>query len=101
MNLGQMLAARRREMGLPEREEKRGGLACPMVMTDTMDPIQSQTNGKMYDSKSALRSEYRRAGVVEVGNDSSVLDPKPFKKPRPDREKIRESVGKAIARVNS
>jgi hypothetical protein len=53
----------------------KSGLSAPMLTLDTMDPVQSQTNGKMYDSKAALRAEYKRAGVVEVGNDSSVLNP--------------------------
>jgi hypothetical protein len=50
-------------------------LTSPMLVLDTMDPVQSQTNGKIYDSKAALRAEYKRAGVVEVGNDSSVMEP--------------------------
>ncbi|UPK02389.1 hypothetical protein [Bradyrhizobium sp. 170] len=34
-----------------------------------MDPVQSQLDGRMYDSKSALRATYRATGVTEVGND--------------------------------
>ena len=55
---------------------QRSDFPAPMTILDTMDPVQSQTNGKMYDSKAALRQEYKRAGVVEVGNDSSVMEPK-------------------------
>lgn len=42
--------------------------AC-MVIRDDMKPVMSMTNGKMYDAKSEIRKEYRRAGVTEVGND--------------------------------
>ena len=72
-------------------------LAAPRIATDTMGPVQSMTNGKMYDSKSALRAEYRRAGVVEVGNDV------PLKKPAPDRAALKKqrqaTIGKALSRT--
>jgi hypothetical protein len=38
--------------------------------------------------------------VTEVGDDSSVMDPKPFKKPPPDQKKIKESLAKAYSKVN-
>ena len=56
-------------------------------------------DGKMYDSKANLRSTYRQAGVVEVGNDSSVVEPKPFVKPKPDRNAIKASVHKAFSQA--
>lgn len=51
------------------RKPTQGELCAPMVISDTQPLLQSQTNGKHYDSKSELRKEYRRAGVVEVGNE--------------------------------
>ena len=81
-------------------QSKRGDFACPMLSLDTMEPVQSQLDGKLYDSKAALRRTYKEHGVIEVGNDSSVLEPKPREVPRPDRNKIREAVGKAVSRVN-
>ena len=77
----------------------RSDLPGPMIITDTMAPVQSQLDGKIYDSKTALRATYRAAGVVEVGNDSSVLQPKPFKRPKPKREEIKASVNKAFSRA--
>ena len=50
----------------------RGDFPTPRVMRDTMDPLQSMTDGKTYDSKAALRAEYRRAGVIEVGNETQT-----------------------------
>jgi len=84
---------------MPVQVQKRSDLPSPMITLDTMDAVQSQLDGKMYDSKAALRATYKAAGVTEVGNDSSVLEPKPFKKPKSDRKAIRESIGKAINRV--
>ena len=79
----------------PQRSELPG----PMIITDTMAPVQSQLDGKMYESKSALRATYRAAGVIEVGTDSSVTDPKPFKRPKPKRDDIKASINKAFSRA--
>ena len=79
-------------------------LAAPMVQSDGMPDapefVQSMATGKWYDSKSKLRQEYRDLGKVEVGNDPSIVDPKPFKKPRSRREDLRPHLEKAISQVN-
>lgn len=82
-----------------ERERARSGLSCPSVMTDTMAPVQSMLDGKLYDSKANLRATYKAAGVTEVGNDSSVMAPKPRAMPTPDRTKIRASVEQAFSKA--
>lgn len=80
-------------------------LSAPSVIADTMAPIQSMVDGQIYDSKAALRATYKPSGnkegkrYAEVGNDSSVLDPKPFKKPKPDRKAIKAAVGKAFSQA--
>ena len=51
------------------RQPRQGELCAPMVISDTQPALQSQTNGKIYDSKSEMRKEYKRAGVVEAGNE--------------------------------
>lgn len=74
------------------------GLPTPMVNFDTMDPVKSMTNGMFYDSKAALRSEYKRAGVVEVGNeDTSKAAPKIDKTAQKKARK--EAIGKAFSRA--
>ena len=78
--------------------KKRSDLAAPMLIRDEMGPVQSQLDGKVYDSKSALRSTYKAAGVVEVGNDSSVMSPT-YKKPTVDRKAVSESVDKALTKA--
>lgn len=77
----------------------RSQLSAPMLIADSMEPVKSQLDGKYYDSKAALRATYKAAGVVEVGNDSSITNPKPRPKPKPDRAKIKEAVGKAFSRA--
>lgn len=80
----------------PEREApKRSDLPCPRLASDIMEPVQSQVSGKMYDSKSALRAEYRATGHIEKGNDVRP----PWKMPRTSREQVRATVQKARARV--
>ena len=75
-------------------------LGCPHVITDVMDGVQSMLDGKMYDSKSHLRATYKQAGVTELGDDSSIMDPKPFKPPPPDKAGIEEAVGRAWSAVD-
>lgn len=81
---------------LPEAPQ-RSNLSAPMIITDTMAPVQSMATGKMYDSKAAIRAEYRRLGMVEVGNDPQRLARK--EKPKIDRKAIKDTVLKAAARV--
>lgn len=88
-----------KEIALPERVRPgpapRSSLPCPQVLSDAMDAVQSQVSGKFYDSKSALRAEYKATGHIEKGNDTRP----PWKMPRTPRAVIRETVRKAAARV--
>jgi hypothetical protein len=76
---------------------KRSDLPFPMVVSDTMDPVQSQVDGKVYDSKSAIRASYRAHDVTEVGNDAARFRTKV--KPKVERSKIKATVERAKARV--
>lgn len=76
-------------------EPERSPLAAPMIISDTMPPVQSMGDGRMYDSKSAIRAHYKRDGFTEIGNER----PKPRAKVRPDSQKIADSVDKALARL--
>jgi hypothetical protein len=62
-----------------------------------MDPVQSQVDGKMYDSKSAIRRSYKATGHEEVGNDHARL--RKFERPKTDRREIKSAVERAKARV--
>lgn len=74
----------------------RSSLPCPQVIGDTMEPVQSMLDGRMYDSKSVLRRTYRAAGVTEVGNDVKA---QPAPKPKPDKHAIKASVAKAFSQA--
>lgn len=77
-------------------EPQRSFFPAPMISTDSMAPVQSMLDGKMYDSKSAIRATYKQAGMVEVGNDPARH--RPHVKPKPDRSAIKATVEKATAR---
>ncbi|WKA31602.1 hypothetical protein [Bradyrhizobium roseum] len=90
-----------REITAPPKRQRlppaRSDLPCPRLASDVMAPVQSQLDGRIYDSKSALRATYRAAGVIEVGNDPARL--RPFKRKPIDEKAVNESVEKAAARV--
>lgn len=71
-------------------------LPIPQIILDTMAPVKSMADGRVYDSKSAIRAGYKAGGFIEVGNDTSHLKAKPIS--RPDPAKINDAVDKAIAR---
>lgn len=62
-----------------------------------MEPVQSMLDGKLYDSKRALRATYKAAGVTEVGGDPAAFRKGP--KAKPDRQAIKAAVGRAFSRV--
>jgi hypothetical protein len=74
----------------------RSTLPAPHVLTDTMPPVQSMASGRIYESKSAIRAEYKRLGLREVGNDVPMTPPAPK---RPRREDIKAAVGRAFSKA--
>lgn len=74
----------------------RSHLAAPQVIGDTMPAVQSMLDGKMYDSKSGLRSTYRAAGVTEVGNDIPAARPTVM---RPEPREIRAAFERALSKM--
>lgn len=81
----------------PDRRHLRSELPAPRIASDIMEPVQSQVDGKMYDSKSAIRRSYKATGHEEIGNDPARL--RPFVRPKTDRRVIRDTIEKAKARV--
>ncbi len=88
----------------PDNHRKPGEvLAAPNVVRADMPAIQGQHDGKMYDSKRAIRASYLPSGnaegkyYVEVGNDEARL--RPHKKPKP--KGIKDAIAKAAADLNS
>jgi len=80
-------------------------LVAPNVIRDEMPPIQGQHDGKIYDSKRAIRASYEPSGnaegkkFVEIGNDPARL--RPFKRQPPDKKGIRTSIEKARAKLSN
>lgn len=75
------------------RDEKRSDFSAPMIIRDDMPAVKSMASGKMYDSKSAIRAEYKARGLVEIGNDKPDIK-------QPERPKItKEEIGAAIQKV--
>ena len=58
-----------------EQRAARSDLPMPMVISDTMDPVE-QVDGKFYTSKSAFRAVGRSLGLVEIGNEKLPAKPK-------------------------
>lgn len=83
---------------LPAPRGPRSGLPAPFIASDTMD-LTEHVDGKHYDSKSAFRATTKALGYVEMGNDPQRL--KPFKRPTPDRQGIRDSLKRAEARART
>lgn len=72
-------------------------LAAPYLATsDTMDPIRSMADGKMYTSKAILRQSYRDQGVEEVGTEKMNFGPA---KRAPDHQGVRDAIDRAKADI--
>src|SRR5258707_804696 len=88
-----------RDIPAPHKVERplppRSDLPCPRIASDCMEAVQSQVSGKVYESKSALRAEYKATGHIEKGNDRRPA----WKMPRTPRAVIRDTMQKAAARV--
>jgi hypothetical protein len=80
--------------------------ARPSVISDVQAPVKSMVDGKIYDSKAALRATYMPSGnregkrYIEVGNDKSIIAPGPRQKPKADRKGIRDALDRAEAKIN-
>jgi hypothetical protein len=88
-----------------QRRANQGELCTPMIIGDSMKPTQSMGNGKVYDSKSAMRAHYKRDGWEEVGNDvpkTRFIDGERVRKdPYLTKRAHEAAFGKAEAAVNT
>jgi len=66
------------------------------VISDIMDPARHMCDGKLYDSKSEFRRITKQHGCVEVGNDPSIMNPKPRQWKAPDKRERVEHLRQAI-----
>ena len=81
----------------------RSGLPCPMVIRDSMDDIQSMADGRVYDSKSALRRSYTADGNPQ-GRDYQEIggtEIEPAGRASVDKKALRDAVDKAMHDVET
>ncbi len=64
----------------------RSALPTPHVISDCQDPLKSMADGRIYESKSAMRRAYRERGYVELGSDA------PTKAEPVDRPQVRRDL---------
>ncbi|MBY3595921.1 hypothetical protein J2J97_05465 [Rhizobium bangladeshense] len=81
---------------MPVKNLAQSDLPAPHFVSDTIE-IQSMHDGRHYTSKAKLRSAYRAAGVVEIGNET----PRPIEKPKADRKAIRNELRRVYAEYNA
>jgi|GEM_PF-1968605 len=83
-----------------QRRSNQGELTAPMIVTDGQPALRSMTDGKVYDSKSEMRKEYRRAGVVEVGTEKQKPG-RTWTQEREKRAKQREQIKASLHMAHS
>ncbi|MBB4250859.1 hypothetical protein [Rhizobium sp. BK008] len=81
---------------MPADNLAQSDLPAPHFVSDNID-IQSMHDGRHYTSKAKLRSAYRAAGVVEIGNEK----PQPIEKSKTDRKAIRNELRRVYAEYNA
>ena len=65
------------------------------VISDTMEPTRHMGDGKTYTSKHKFREATRRAGCIEVGDQTHHLT-KPKQPVKVDRRQLREDIKRSI-----
>lgn len=93
------ITARREELAF-QRQLRQGELASPMVISDSLgvQGLQSQVDGKLYDSKSNMRKHYRESGVIELGNDAPTEKGAVQRDPHAKKKRM-DAIGRAFNRV--
>ena len=83
-----------------QRRPMQGQLCAPMIISDGQKPLMSMSDGKVYDSKSEMRKGYRRAGVIEVGNDVPTKRAAPTKAEKAKRRQERRgNIASALSKM--
>lgn len=83
-----------------QRQPTQGQLCAPMIIRDTQPALRSMTNGMVYDSKSEMRKEYRRAGVEEIGTEKQQKG-LGWAEKKAKRKKQRQEIKAALHRAHS
>lgn len=81
----------------------RADFPCPMVIRDNIDGLQSMADGRVYDSKSALRRSYTADGNPQ-GRDYQEIggtEIEPAGRASVDKKALRDAVDKAMHDVET
>lgn len=69
-----------------------------MVVSDQMDAVRCMADGKMYESKSQMRTAHKARGLIEVGNDIPAA--MKHAEIRPERPKVSKAeIAQAVRKV--
>lgn len=75
---------------------------APFTVSDCQPHLQSMTDGRFYDSKSELRKEYKRAGVIEVGSETTAnRQRQSWTEKKEKRKKQREGIKASLYKAHS
>ena len=70
----------------------RSELGAPMLIRDSMDPIVSQIDGRVFDSKRGYEKAVREAGCAIVGNEKAAFDNRPDAEPQGVAESLKDAI---------
>lgn len=81
----------------------RSGFPCPMVIRDNIDGLQSMADGRVYDSKSALRRSYTADGNPQGRDYQEIggMEIEPAGRASVDKKALRDAVDKAMHDVET
>lgn len=70
----------------------------PMIISDTMEPIMSHADGKVYSSKAALYQSYKPEGNPQGVRYECIGEhvAKPYERPKRDREASMRAVSRTL-----
>lgn len=71
------------------------------IISDIMSETRHMATGKHHTSKSEFRKDTKASNCVEVGNDSSIMNPKPRQYIPLDRRQRRDDIKRAIAELRN
>jgi len=87
-------------MPMLNQGEKAMPPALPFTISDCQPALMSMTDGRIYDSKSEMRKEYKRAGVEEVGSEKP-RQRRTWTEEREKRQKQRAEIKASLHKAHS
>lgn len=79
---------------------RRSGLACPMIISDSLDDLKSMADGRIYTSKRAYYDSVKAHGCEIVANEDLTKHTAPTYDAKQHEADIAADVSRAIAEVS-